>query len=262
MDFDIVIQRFMRIAAVSYLNTKPFIYGIYRSSLGDHVSLSLDIPSECARKLVSGEVDIALAPVAVIPDLPQAYLVSNYCIGSTGPVRTVCLFSEVPLADIQQIYLDFHSRSSVALVRLLCAEYWHISPQFIPAGPGFEQKIGGTTAAVIIGDRAFQYLKRFPVVIDLAEQWTAWTKLPFVFAAWMSVKPLNPDFIQQLNFALRTGIEHIPELMKILPALPDIDLDYYFRHHISYELDEAKWQGLNRFLSHLSNENGYQLRRL
>jgi chorismate dehydratase len=259
--YPVIFFIFMRISAVSYLNTKPFIYGIYRSALGDHLEISLDIPSVCASKLLSGEADIALAPVAVIPDLPQAWLVSDYCIGATGPVNTVCLFSERPLGEIERIYLDFHSRTSVALVRVLCAKYWHIEPEFVPAGPGFEQKIGGSTAAVIIGDRAFQYLNRFPVVIDLAEQWVKWTHMPFVFAAWMSVKPLQPEFIQQLNHAFRTGIEHIPELMKILPSLPGINLEHYFRHNISYELDDAKWRGLNHFLSHLAQENGYQLRR-
>jgi chorismate dehydratase len=90
--------------------------------------LSLDIPSECARKLKAGEVDLALTPVAIIPELEQGYLVSDYCIGAVGAVNTVCVFSEVPLQDIKHLFLDFHSRSSVALTRFALCGIWNITP--------------------------------------------------------------------------------------------------------------------------------------
>ncbi len=251
----------LRISAVSYLNTKPFIYGLYRSDLADSLNLSLDIPSLCAQKLLTGEADLALAPVAIIPELPGAYLVSDYCIGAVGKVKTVCLFSDKPLAEIKRVYLDFHSRTSVALVRILCAQYWQISPEFIPATEGFEQHVGGETAAVIIGDRAIGREKQFAFTYDLGEAWTAWTGLPFVFAAWISTKPIDPELLTRFNAALQIGIDHIPDLTKILPTIPGFDVEDYFRHNISYELDDAKWTGLNRFLTMLAGEKGYNLQR-
>ena len=251
----------LRISAVSYLNTKPFIYGLYRSDLADILDLSLDIPSVCAQKLLHGEVDLALAPVAIIPELPEAHIVSDFCIGAVGKVKTVCIFSEKPLTEVKRIYLDFHSRTSVALTRILCAQYWQIKPEFIPATEGFEQKIGGDTAALIIGDRAIGRDRQFPYTYDLGEAWLNWTGLPFVFAAWISTKPLHPDLLARFNAALQTGIEHIPDLTKILPAIPGIDVEDYFRHNISYVLDQPKWQALHRFLGLLSGENGYRLRR-
>lgn len=251
----------VRLSAVSYLNTKPFIYGLFRSELADLIELSLDIPSVCARKLLDGTVDLALTPVAVIPELPETYLVSDYCIGATGPVRTVCIFSEKPLPEIRQLYLDFHSRTSVALARLLCRDYWQISPEFLPAGEGFEERIGGDTASLIIGDRAIGREKRYPFVYDLGEAWTAWTGLPFVFAAWLSTRPLPVGFLEKFNRALQTGIDHLPELTKILPTVPGFDLEDYYRHNISYSLDERKWLGLNRFLSSLAGPDAYRLHR-
>lgn len=251
----------IRISAVSYLNTKPFIYGIYRSELGDQIELSLDIPSECARKLLTGAADLALTPVAIIPELPQAYIASDFCIGSTGAVKTVCLFSEKPLHEIKRIYLDFHSRTSVMLTRLLCAEYWKIQPEFIPAAAGFENLIQGDSAALIIGDRTIGLDDRYPYIYDLGSAWTAWTGLPFVFAAWVSVKPLDPEFMSVFNAALQTGLDHLPELIKILATIPGFNVEAYFRNNISYELDEPKWQGLNTFLTHLVGEKGYRLHR-
>lgn len=252
----------LRITAVSYLNTKPFIYGLFLSELANHLDLSLDIPSACAQKLLRGEADIALTPVAVIPDLPHAYLVSDFCIGATGPVKTVCLFSQTPLPNIRRILLDFHSRTSVALVQILCKHYWNIEPEFVPASEGFEQHIKGDTAAVIIGDRAIGKERQFEYVYDLGAAWTEWTGLPFVFAAWISTKPLDPALLDAFNRALAAGIERVPQLIHILPTIPGFNLREYFRENISYELDEAKWIALNRFLTYLAGHGGYALERL
>lgn len=251
----------LRVTAVSYLNTKPFIYGIFRSELSDMIDLSLDIPSVCAQKLASGEADLSLAPVAIIPNLSDAYLVSDFCIGATGPVQTVCIFSEKPLQDIRYLFLDFHSKTSATLVPLLCQQYWKIHPEIVPATEGFERHIGGDTAGLIIGDRAIGRERDFPYVYDIGSAWTKWTGLPFVFAAWVSARPLNPDFIHRFNAALKSGIAHIPELTKIIPAIPGFDMQAYFQKNISYELDEMKWQGLQRFLNMLAGPDGYSLHR-
>lgn len=251
----------IRISAVSYLNTKPFIYGIYRSALGDAIDLSLDIPARCAEKLRTGEADLVLTPVAIIPELPEAHLVSEFCIGSTGAVKTVCIYSERPLQEIKRIYLDFHSRTSVMLSQILCAQYWNIQPIFIPATEGYEQNIKDTDAGLVIGDRTIGLDQKFPYVYDLGEAWTAWTGLPFVFAAWVSVKPLPTDFIAEFNTALQNGLDHLPELIKILPNIPGFSVEDYFRNNISYHLDDAKWKGLNRFLGILAGEKGYTLHR-
>ncbi len=249
----------MRLTAVSYLNTKPFIYGLYRSDLAEMIDLSLDIPSVCAQKLLTGEADIALSPVAIIPQLPEAHLISDFCIGSTGAVKTVCVFAQTPLSGIKRLFLDFHSRTSVALVQILCEKYWKISPEFIPAYEGYESEIEGDTAGLIIGDRAIGCESRFTYTYDLGEAWTAWTGQPFVFAAWISVRPLHPEIAARFNAALRLGLDHLPELLKIIPTIPNFDTEKYFRENISYELDDAKWQGLNRFLGYLAGENGYRL---
>jgi chorismate dehydratase len=251
----------LRLSAVSYLNTKPFIYGLYRSELANNIDLSLDIPSVCAQKLRDGEVDIALTPVAIIPELPEAHLVSNYCIGATGTVKTVCIYAEKPLHEVRRIFLDFHSRSSVALTRLLCAHHWKIDPELVPAHQGYEQEIGGDTAGLIIGDRTIGLEAHYPYVYDLGEAWIAWTGLPFVFAAWVAVKPQPPERMAAFNQALQMGIDHVPELVKILPTMEHFDIESYFRHNISYQLDDAKWQGLNKFLQYLAGENGYRLHR-
>ncbi len=112
------------VSAVSYINTKPFLHGLELSSVRNKILLTQETPAQCAQKLLSNEIDIGLVPVAVIPLLKNPQIVSPFCIGSNGVVKTVCLFSEVPLEEINTIYLDYQSRTSVLLVQLLMKEYW------------------------------------------------------------------------------------------------------------------------------------------
>src|SRR5690606_501029 len=86
-----------RVSIVSYLNSKPFLYGINRSSVFDHIDLSLDIPSKVAAKLAYNIADIGLIPVAGLEDLESYSLVGDYCIGAVQKVKTVVLVSDVPI---------------------------------------------------------------------------------------------------------------------------------------------------------------------
>lgn len=254
--------------AVSYLNTKPFLYGIFNEGLDKEIKIELDIPSACASKLKAGTVDFGLVPVAIIPELESAYLISDYCIGTVGAVKTVAIFSDVPLEEIKDVYLDFHSRTSVQLAQILLKHHWKHQPNLMPATEGFIDTIEGTTAAVVIGDRCVGLDQKHRYVYDLGEAWMDFTGLPFVFAAWVSRKPLPAAFIERFNQALKNGLDHIPQLVKLIPAQnPDFDLARYFNEYISYPFDANKKQALAKFLDFLNSDmpmiqNGNQVERL
>jgi len=245
----------LKLTAVSYLNTKPFLYGILNKKLDEKIDIELDIPSVCAAKLASGAADLGLVPVAIIPEIPDARLVSDFCIGADGAVKTVCVFGERPIEELTHIYLDYHSRTSVELVKILLRDYWKVSPMLIPAEPGFEREIRDTQGALIIGDRAIGLEEVYPYTYDLAEAWQNHTRLPFVFAAWVSNKELDPDFLTEFNEALRAGIASIPQLIYLIPPPHrNFDLKTYFTRYISYPLDAAKREGLELFLSLMKKE--------
>lgn len=241
----------IRVSAVSYLNTKPFLYGLLRSPIADQLEISMAIPSECARQLEAGTTDLALVPVAVLPHLASYQLVSDYCIGTVGAVKTVCIYGEVPIEEMQAIYLDYHSRTSVELSRLLLEEYWQLQPTLLSAEEGYIEKIKGHTGGLVIGDRTIGLDKKFPYVYDLGQVWEQHTGLPFVFAAWVSTRSLPADFLADFNAALAEGLAHIPELQLLLPNPdPDFDLVDYFTNYISYDLDGSKRAALDRFLAY------------
>ncbi len=245
----------INVTAVSYLNTKPFLYGIFQHDIQNDINLSLDIPSVCAAKLVSGEADLGLVPVAVIPELTTPHIISDYCIGAVGKVKTVCIYSDVPIEEVKALYLDYHSKTSVALTKVLLAQYWQLDPLFLDTKEGYVKNIGGTTAGLVIGDRTIGLSERFKYVYDLGEIWAKYTEgLPFVFAAWVSNKKLPDDFIKKFNEALKIGLAHIPQLIYILPTQYfEFDLNEYFTENISYTLDGAKKTALKRFLNEIES---------
>jgi len=244
----------IKISVVSYLNSKPFVYGIEKSGILKNYSLELDIPSICAEKLIDNKVDIGLVPVAVIPKLKQYEILTDYCIGAIGPVGSVMLYSEVELNKIEKILLDYQSRTSVALVQVLAKKFWKINPQWIKADKNYEQQIIGSTAAVVIGDRTFSLSDKFKYQYDLAEEWNKYTSLPFVFACWVANKKLPDDFKKKFNEAARYGIENRKNLIKELKSNGNYqtDISNYLNNCISYNLDEVKRKAMTRFLNYLS----------
>lgn len=244
----------IKVGIVNYLNTAPLVYGLKNSRIIDEVELVPDYPSNLARDLVSGEIDLGLVPVAVIPQLPDWWLMSDYCIGCEGAVASVCIFSDVPIEQAEKILLDYQSRTSVELAKVLIRDYWKLNAEIVNAERGFEDRIVGTTAGLVIGDRSFIQRKKSNYAYDLGEAWKAHTGLPFVFAAWISNKPLAEDFIKSFNEANAYGIAHISSVIQSLDYNNSIDLDEYFRKYISYNLDEEKRKALKKFLRYLDKD--------
>lgn len=223
-----------------------------QNGLDRQFRIQTDIPAKCAEKLISGQSDIGLVPVAAIPSIRNAQIISDYCIGSFGPVGTVCLFSRKPLDELDTILLDYQSRTSVRLIEVLLRDYWTWKGQLSPAKEGYESEIKGTTGALIIGDRAIEALPHFEYVYDLGEAWTNWTSRPFVFAAWVANKPVSLEVKTALNEAFELGMDAIPQLAKNSNyPYPHFSLERYYTEYISYNLDPAKQGALELFLSKL-----------
>jgi chorismate dehydratase len=243
----------VRISIVSYLNSRPFLYGLRHSGLAEEIDLQLDIPSVCATKLLEGRVNIGLVPVAILPLLQDYRIIGEYCIGASGPVRSVLLVSDVPLDKIRTVMLDYQSRTSVTLVKVLAEELWKIRPAWVQAEPGFEEQVSGDRAAVIIGDRAFKAANEHRYVYDLAEAWTDLTGKPFVFAVWAGRPGIDPEFIRRFNEALKAGLNSLDAVVSAETdsVLTPETLRSYLSQSIRFAFDEPARQGLAAFLERL-----------
>lgn len=247
----------IRIAAVSYLNTKPFLFGLENSAIKKEIELTCFTPAECADRLINNEADIGLIPVAAIPKIKGAEIISDYCIGSNGPVNSVLLLSEQPIEKIKTVMLDYQSRTSVQLVKVLFKYHWKLSPEFTGSEVNFENLIKDQTAAVVIGDRALKIKEQFKFCYDLSQAWFELTGLPFVFACWISNKKIPADFIEKFNQALATGVNNIEAVVENLKLQTDFysETFRYLKESIDYNFDANKKTALQLFYEY-SNELG------
>lgn len=236
----------IRIGAVSYLNTRPLLLGFNKNEW----NIIEEYPALLAQKLLNDEIDIGLVPVAVIPLLKEYHIISDYCIGADNKVESVALFSEVEMDNIETVMLDYQSRTSVNLAKVLFKYYWKKDVKFVEASEDFRNHISGTTAAIVIGDRALEQLAISTYYYDLAKAWNNFTGLPFVFAAWVSNKPIDAEFAEAFNLATGYGVNHLEEVLAV-NSFEHYSLRKYYTECISYPLTEDKRKGLALFLSYL-----------
>lgn len=241
----------IRVAAVSYLNTKPLLYGINHHPVREEIDLVEDYPAKIAGMLINDEVDLGLIPVAAVRGLKEWHIVGDYGIGSSGPVASVCIFSEVPIEEIRTVYLDYQSRTSVNLAKVLLKEYWKRDVDvIITKDEDYRNQIKGTTAGVVIGDRALQQRTQNTYIYDLASAWKDHTGLPFVFAAWISNKILPSKFIDSFNSANKLGVQNIDKVIKE-HRFEYYSLEEYYTKNIDYVLSNEAKKGLALFLEKL-----------
>ncbi len=239
-----------RVSIVSYLNSKPFLYGLNKSLVANRFEMSLDIPSKIATKLSYNLADVGLIPVAGLEDLNDYQIIGDYCIGAVGKVKTVVLVSDVPLAQIETVLMDYQSRSSVLLAKVLAKFYWKKEFNWENTCNDFQNKsIKENTAGVIIGDRVFDIENKYKYSYDLSEEWFEFTGLPFVFAVWAATKNVSNEFQKDFNEALSFGIDNISEIVEMEQNnYPKVNIYDYFTENISFCFDEDKKAGMNKFL--------------
>ncbi len=254
----------VRLGAVGYLNARPLVYGLERSTRFD---LRFDVPSRCADLLHRYRIDIGLIPTIEYLRGPSEAghgdgyrIVPDLAIASRGPVASVALYTTRPVSDVRAIAMDTSSRTSVALVRVLCARSFGIDPALEPRGPDLASMLAGCDAALLIGDNAlFQQAGQLAAhsgqvtvqKIDLGEVWTTMTGLPFVWAFWAG-RPdaLMDEDLQALRQARDAGVTASePIARQYLADRPERQAAgaRYLRDNIKYHLGPDERAGLELF---------------
>lgn len=227
------------ISAVSYTNTLPFLQGIRNSAVMDSIELSMDYPSECARRVIEGEVDMGIIPVAALLKLPEYHIISDYCIGSDGAVNSVFIYSQKPAEDITSLRLDPQSRTSNGLAQILLKHYWKREIRVVNDGPA--------DAFVLIGDRTFGQDDLAPYVYDMGHYWKELTGLPFAYAVWVSNKELPQDFVAEFNKALADGVSHPEDVINQVEKVKAFDYVTYLTKYLDYPLTDKKREAIDRY---------------
>lgn len=236
----------LRLGAVSYLNARPLVHGL-ESEPG--VRLERDLPSRVARRLHAGEVDLGM-----IPSIEYAFgrydIVPGIAIGSRGAVRSVSLYHSRPLKDARRVALDTSSRTSVALVKVLLRERLGRDPEYVPMAPVLVDMLAVADAALLIGDPALDEESRVSC-LDVGEEWTRLTGLPFVYAFWAGPPGVvTPSGVARLQAALAEGLAAFPEIASAhangTPARTPV-YERYLRTNVVYRLGHEEIAGLMEF---------------
>jgi chorismate dehydratase len=245
----------IRIGAVSYLNTRPLVYGLRDTS---EYSLTFDLPSALAERLRLDEIDVGLIPIVeYLRGIGQA-LLPGICIASDGPVRTVKLFSRVHPEKLKNIAVDAGSRTSVALLRILLSERFGVTPDFHIFRADLPEMLRRHDAALLIGDAAFTE-DGAPFIWDLGEGWSDLTGLPFVYAAWALRDAQHEAQVRPwLEAATAQGLNHLQEIAEDAAGLGGQDavsLHRYLAETLHYTLGARELKGIDRFQKYCRHYN-------
>ena len=245
----------IRVSAVEYLNARPLVYGL--ETRADLFDLQFDVPARCATQLHDRSVDLGLIPSIEYLRDSDYRIVPGLAVASEGDVASVALFTTRPATSLRSIAVDSSSRTASALLRVLCAEWWDIDPKLVKLRPELPVMLERCDAALVIGDAALflDYESQKLDKVDLGDEWTAMTSLPFVWAMWVGrANALGPDHVTALQAARASGVQARDEI--VARHCPDDEERraigrQYLRDNVSFDLDERALAGLQKFYDYV-----------
>jgi len=269
----------LRVSIVEFLNTAPLVWGFTDGPLAGKYELSFTVPSKCADALRAGEADIAIIPAIEYKRIENLVILPGMGVAAKSEVRSILLVSKKPIERARRIALDTSSRSSVALVQLLCRNFWGISPQFVRADPDAAAMLADADAGLIIGDPALRIALKSEelhnkkssgefccggdpndqiipgveslFVYDVAHQWREMTARPAVLAVWAGRRDVvTPEVVADFEASRRFGLAHIRDIAEgasLKLDLPVAALERYLRENIDFGLDQDNLAGLSLY---------------
>ena len=257
-----------RVGHIQFLNCLPIYWGLVRSGTLLDVELTKDTPDRLSAALVDGRLDIG--PISLVEYLRHSddlLLLPDLAVGSDGPVLSVNLVSQVPLAELdgRRVALGSTSRTSVELAKLLLEERHGVHPEYFTCPPDLGAMMLEAPAAVLIGDVALRATfvdgpARGLAVLDLGEAWKDWTGLPMVFAVWAVrrdyaaanpglVKDVHRGFLDSRDLAL-AQVEEVALSAARWSSFDAETLERYFTT-LDFSLGPRQLEGLSAFAGRL-----------
>ena len=198
------------------------------------------VPSHLAAMLRTGEIDVANCSIFEGLQQPGLVLIPNISISAKGAVKSVRLFSKVPLEEIRSVALDTSSLTSTALTRILLKEAFGVSPAYHHHAPDVVAMLARFDAGLIIGDLKLFDLEPNTIVYDLGQGWKDLTGMPFVYAGWLAREDrASAEMTRLLTMAKEWGVAHLELLAIKWAAAMNLPLDRchdYFFNVMNYDL--------------------------
>lgn len=264
----------LSVGRIPYINCYPVYGAIDRGIVSLDATLVDGIPTRLNRLMSEGKLDVSVvSAVEYARDATKYLVLPNLAISCDGPVRSVMLFSRIPIAELtgRRVLVSRSSMTSVALLELLFANVWNARPEFVPGDAelsdiaAFESE--SHDARLVIGDAALKLFDAtapggnmralYPYRADLGEEWKRWTGLPFVFAVWVAQRtsPLA-EVMRAHESLIRSrdwGLQHLHELAEQAARTTGVPLDVceVYLSGLDYSLTAPHQAGLTEFFRKL-----------
>ena len=269
----------LRVSVVEFLNTAPLVWGFTEGPLAGKYDLSFTVPSQCAESLRRGDADVAIIPAIEYQRMDDVVILPDIGVAASGEIRSLLVVAKKPIERAKRIALDTGSRATAALVRMLAAGYWNITPEFVDAAPNPSEMLQEADAALIIGDPALRIAVKLdtlsgklpsgeqccqgdpdelPVpgfamlfVYDVAQQWHEMTGKPCVLAVWAGKRDaITPELVADFQASKEYGVQRmrdIAEAASVKLDLPTAALERYLSENIDFNLGEENLAGLRLY---------------
>jgi chorismate dehydratase len=241
------------IGSVPYLNEKPLTRWFSHTDEGkaSGIEVLYAVPSELARLLASGEIAAALVSSFEYFRTPGYVIAPGVSISGQDEIESVRAFARVPWRKIESLALDTSSLTSVALLKILMAEYLDSHPAFLQAAPDQVAMLAQADACLLIGDKGWLADDTGLLTLDLGHAWRRHTGLPFVYAVWLGrAEKLTSHLTQSLTTAKAWGLTQFDEIAQEESARIGTTVArcrHYLADVMDYDLGDEHIQALEMF---------------
>jgi len=175
-----------RLGIIDHVYARPLFRGLAEPRDGPRFQLVRDIPAQLAIKLRQRRLDGAfLSPIDYGRDNSFYRIIPGCCAASRGESLTVGLFFNEHLHAIRTLAVDASSGSEVVLAHLVLKEKYDVTAQILPLDAPPEVSLKKADAVLLVGDACLA-MKGRTNRIDLVDEWTDLTGLPFVHGLWVA----------------------------------------------------------------------------
>jgi chorismate dehydratase len=255
----------IKVGSIAYINSLPVDLGIASGAVPCECEMMVGVPAELNAAVFCGELD--MSPVSALyyaEHSSELVLLPDLSISSESGVKSVLLFTKVPIAQLggKKIFASVEGKTTPALLQILLTRKYNVAAQIVPMEFDWQsmESAKDADAFLLIGDDALLAVDKPKAgykVIDLAEEWREWTKMPFVFAVWVARKEFYEEHkleVLEVVAALKESREwakdNQEELLDVAQektGLSKSALESYFSR-LRYDLTDELRQGLNKFI--------------
>jgi chorismate dehydratase len=242
----------LRVGIPRELYGRPLAWGFLKGHHGDLFSASLHPQATIGPLLQRGSLDVGLVSPLDFQSIPGLRALRDLCVAATGACRLMMLVAKEPLAQIRRLAVEHNSHASALLAEILLRQRHGVEElELRRHRPVLKRMLASHDAALLTGDDAVKLQQSGPEVVDLAEQWTAFTGMPWVVALWAVRDGVGlPDLPFYFKSSLRYGLSLLDNLMRESASELGLDvseIEPTLRGNISYFFRDEEAAGVEEF---------------